>query len=110
MLVNAVGMYRGGDAQMLQDLEALRRRCSQQEAQLSTQEQIILSLSARAGRTAADGPGSDAGSADNRMAATPPVALPGQGVTPSPVAVEEDEGTGQAEEADSEDEVAEDAG
>lgn len=64
---------RSGDGQMLQELDTLRRRCAQQEAQLSTQEQIILSLNDHAG----GGGGSAGGAADaGRKPSTPQQAQP----------------------------------
>lgn len=51
------GGCRAGDGHMLQELDTLRRRCAQQEAQLSAQEQIILSLSAQVDRGGLRGDG-----------------------------------------------------
>lgn len=69
----ASGAAGSGDGQMLQELDTLRRRCAQQEAQLSTQEQIILSLNDHAG----GGGGSAGGAADaGRKPSTPQQAQP----------------------------------
>eukprot|EP00892_Ulva_mutabilis_P004599 jgi/Ulvmu1/2510/UM138_0014.1 len=75
------GAARRGDSQLLHDHEELRRRCVQQEAQLSTQEQIILSLTAHAGKASgADSePAPDSKAAPDttdRRTAAPPQAPP----------------------------------
>lgn len=82
-------MCRGGDAQTLQELESLRKRSREQEAQLSAQEQIILALNAQPGDGTGAGVASTAASPATRRSVTPPSAAKQQ--EPATRAMQEDD-------------------